>query len=770
MKAPIPLPYYALYYLVFLSGMAALSWEALWQIKSSLALGVSAWGTALTLAVTMGGMSIGAIITGLFFKKKEPQHPIKVYAVLEWIVGLSGLCLTPAFNFVETLDTSVYSTTPDMASAVHVTGIAMALGLPTFCMGATLPVLGLMARRAKTSIAIFYGLNTLGAATGVLLIAFLLVPLFGLSASIWLVSLVNLSVGLIAWTATIEPNTKTDLATLPDQETAISGSQNTPFSVALILSFVTGFSTFVLEVSWFRSLTAAFMSTSEAFAIMLSCVLLALGSGAYFVPVFKRKKISLGLLLSSGGLLILCATPVIERFDLFIFIRASMPLTVFIQWILATLIVIGPPVFLLGLALPWILDEQNNTRKWGILYGFNAFAAILGSVIAAWYLLPAIGFARTAWFTGALVATTGIFLLPQKQKLLIAGLGVIVLIGAVTLESGVGRKRVQGTYYVKDYAGGLPSKILEVYEGPQSTVSAVEYENGSKFLFIDGFIATQQTAKEDSHLPVHGRSHYMPWMGHLPMLLHPDPKNALVICFGTGQTANAVRKEKPASLDLVDINKNIFKLAHNFDSNEKVLEDPVTHPIVMDGRAYIRRTDKNYDVITLEPMPPAFAGVNALYSKEFYELAKAKMGDDGIIAQWLPFHLLTPYFRASISRTFQDVFPNSILWMDPPSQTGILIGSVNNDIPVGSVFPGYQRDSIKRDMSEEDVKNAIILHANKLREYGSFGDLITDNNQLLAYGEAPRLLRETSNISRGRIDLLERIKGAQIIPRKTAQE
>ena len=50
--------------LVLAAGVAALSWEVLWQLQSSLALGISAKGTALTLAATMGGMSIGATLMG----------------------------------------------------------------------------------------------------------------------------------------------------------------------------------------------------------------------------------------------------------------------------------------------------------------------------------------------------------------------------------------------------------------------------------------------------------------------------------------------------------------------------------------------------------------------------------------------------------------------------------------------------------------------------------------------------------------------------------
>ena len=130
--------------------------------------------------------------------------------------------------------------------------------------------------------------------------------------------------------------------------------------------------------------------------------------------------------------------------------------------------------------------------------------------------------------------------------------------------------------------------------------------------------------------------HYMDWMGRLPMILHPSPQKALVICFGTGQTANAVRLEGSRHLDIVDVNPAVFGMAHLFSKNQNILEDPGTHRVVMDGRAYLRRTTRNYDVVTLEPMPPTFAGSNALYSLEFYLLIKSRLNDGGVAAQWLP--------------------------------------------------------------------------------------------------------------------------------------
>jgi len=81
----------------------------------------------------------------------------------------------------------------------------------------------------------------------------------------------------------------------------------------------------------------------------------------------------------------------------------------------------------------------------------------------------------------------------------------------------------------------------------------------------------------------------MRFMGTLPSLATPSLERALVICFGTGQTANAVRKQQPERLDIADVNANVLRAAPLFAMNEGVLRDPRTHAVVMDGRAFLRR-------------------------------------------------------------------------------------------------------------------------------------------------------------------------------------
>ena len=297
---------------------------------------------------------------------------------------------------------------------------------------------------------------------------------------------------------------------------------------------------------------------------------------------------------------------------------------------------------------------------------------------------------------------------------MLLGASGLALLGAQQLQTGIGKTRVMGRFPFARYV------LVSSVDTADANISLVETGDSHQAVVIDGFVAadTQPIA-----------SHYMPWMGRLPMLLHPDPKEALVICFGTGQTSNAVRREGPDRLDIVDLNRRVLELGPRIRANENVLADPRVWPIVMDGRAWMRRTKASYDVITLEPMPPNFSGVNSLYSREFYQAARSHLKPGGMIAQWLPFHLVPAYHSSSIARTFQETFPNSALWLDPLGFTGILVGTTGEE-PISERLPGFERD-IARDLDSAQVKRSFALGPEGLARLGELGEVITDDNQLL---------------------------------------
>jgi spermidine synthase len=291
---------------------------------------------------------------------------------------------------------------------------------------------------------------------------------------------------------------------------------------------------------------------------------------------------------------------------------------------------------------------------------------------------------------------------------------------AIGTRSGAGHTKAYGRT-----AATEETTLVEIAQGAHATTAVIDWKHG-RALLIDGFTAALQLENDN----------YMDWMGRLPMLLHPNPQSALVIAFGTGQTSHAVRDENPKSLDIVDINPDVFRLAHHFDSNHNVLNDPRVNHIVMDGRAWLRRTTKMYDVVTLEPMPPNFAGTNALYSKEFYEIMSRRLNPGAVVAQWLPIHIVTPQHSVAIAAAFQSVFKKSIAWKDPRTGTLILLGRYGDaDEPFGKTWPGFARNpDTKRKLNESEVRGAVLLDTDMFDRFAHLGGPVTDDNQILAYG------------------------------------
>ncbi|HTM43937.1 MAG TPA: fused MFS/spermidine synthase [Polyangiaceae bacterium] len=712
-----------IYLLVLLSGAAALSWETLWQIEASLALGVSAMGTAIALVATMGGMTIGSLLMGRFMGQRSVQEPQRLFAALELVIGLSGLLLKAGFAQVTLMDRAIWQGTPALAPALYLLAILAVMGPASVAMGATLPVFGRLARDQKTSLSTLYALNTTGAAVGVLLVSFAVLPLLGVELSAILLSCVNLTVAALAFTllrphrAHSEPPA-TDAAEFSvardDRVTAVRFSE-------YAIVFMTGFVTLGLEVTWFRALRAAFWSTTDSFAIMLTAVLVPLAAGASVARWATRHKIRAEQLLVWGGVAVLLSTPVLERFDLFFAHYAHAYPVVAATRLATSLLTLGPAVVLLGGPLPLLLDRHTSSHAWAGLYAASTLGSVLGSLGAAWILLPAIGSERSAWLMGALACAAAITLIDvRRQRWLLLLLSSLALVIAVAAQSGVGRTRVQGVLQAKVI------RLLAAHDGPDATIAVADDADGDRVLAIDGFSATSQGQT----------THYMEWMGRLPMLLHPNPERALVICFGTGQTANGVRNENPGSLDIVELSAGVFSMAGFFSSNGGVLHDRRVHPVVMDGRAWLRRTTNQYDVITLEPMPPNFAGVNALYSTEFYQLAAERLRPGGVVTQWLPFHLLSLEDAGAIVATFQRTFPDALLWIDPVDLSGVLVGRVQAlEQPLGDTFPGLMRGQAHGNMSAEQIKRGVALRSAGLKLWADVaGDIITDDNQLLAYG------------------------------------
>jgi predicted membrane-bound spermidine synthase len=126
-------------------------------------------------------------------------------------------------------------------------------------------------------------------------------------------------------------------------------------------------------------------------------------------------------------------------------------------------------------------------------------------------------------------------------------------------------------------------------------------------------------------------------MAHLPLAVNNGAKSGLVICFGMGTTFRAMHSWG-IDTTVVELSRSVTEsFGFFFPDFQDVIRDPKDHIVVDDGRRYLLRSDRKFDVITVDPPPPIEAAASSLlYSKEFYEVVKAHLETNGILQQWFP--------------------------------------------------------------------------------------------------------------------------------------
>ena len=158
------------------------------------------------------------------------------------------------------------------------------------------------------------------------------------------------------------------------------------------------------------------------------------------------------------------------------------------------------------------------------------------------------------------------------------------------------------------------NRLLYYHDGADATV-AVRDDGEERLLVING-------KTDGSRL---GDRRTQAALAHLPMLMHPEPKHALVIGLGTGITAAAAALHDDLSgLDIIEVSAGVIAASAFFDDDSRgVLFDRRTRLIRADARNQLLANDRLYDVLISEPSNPWITGISNLFTREFFELARS---------------------------------------------------------------------------------------------------------------------------------------------------
>ncbi|MFJ3077142.1 fused MFS/spermidine synthase [Pseudomonas sp. NPDC087029] len=727
--------------LLFLSGAAGLVYQVLWIKQLSLVVGVEVHAVATGISAFFAGLALGGLLFGRWADRL--QRPVQLYVGLELAVALLGIGATLGLAHAAGPFARLEGSAGLLAWALPFALV----GLPALLMGGTLPVLVRAVAPASGQLAEaggrLYVANTAGAIAGTLLAAFVLLPRLGVSGSACAAASLNLLAALGAWLARRRD------AALPPAALRTSTPRGAQARLAIGLYCLAGGVALGYEVVWSQSIVAFMSTRAFAFAVVLATYLGGLLAGS---ALYARRADRIrdpwglfGLLIALAGLLALLQLAGLGRWLVLAQTQAEMlALQLFgselagmcARFATAALCMVLLPTTLLGAAFPLALrlavDSGHVGRDVGAVVALNTLGGIVGVLLTGFVLVPQLGLVRALGVLAGLAAVVGLLAVWRGQGVRRPMAFAVVAVAAATLlvaaltppqrlaELLPGARNGQLTYY---------------HEGKGGTVAVVSQgRQGQTFnrLYIQGVSNTGDAMPS---------LRYMRLQALLPLLIHRgEPRSALVIGFGTGITAGAMLRypglQRPVVAELLP---EVLQAAPQFKGNFSAVSDPRLEIRLRDGRRELLRSEQRYDLVTLEPPPPSAAGVVNLYSRDFYQLAAARLEPGGLVAQWLPLPTQNEEDSRALVQSFIEVFPHASLWTTEFHEM-LLIGSLQPlQLDVPRIRQRLAQPAVAQALAEVGVDSAQALLAtwvtdrDGLQRFAGNAKPVTDDQPRIEY-------------------------------------
>jgi spermidine synthase len=743
-----------------LSGATGLIYEVLWARMLGLVFGATTIAISAVLAAFMGGLALGSEIAGRLGSRI--RRPLLAYGIIELAVGLYALAVPFFFRGIDSVYASLWARFhPGFYGFAFSKFLlaSLALALPTTLMGATLPVLSAALARSRrgSSVTRFYTYNLAGAIIGAIVAGFVLLPFFGVRATIWIGAAINLAIGLGA--VVIDSKLRSTAEGFENVQPTSEPHEHREAGAAgvkhgqvfwLACAFVSGFVTFSVQVAWSRLLAMIIGSSTYAFSIVVALFLLGLSFGAYLVSrgkgwtsngdslkKLRRAVFAVEVLTASSLCVSLWITNLIPQ----LLILAGFKLGVnswsgllALQVFAATLLVLVPAV-LMGMVMPLVLvwagaesaTSATVAGRVGRSYAVNTVGAIAGSVATAFVLIPIVSTRLTILFAAALcLAVAGVAYLPRREGADLAvvrafsvGAVVALILLMLIFTPPMNKQDLSvGAYdsYVRVLAkarGRTPQdanpnvpeehQLLMYKEGTTATVS-VRRDWGVTSLAING--RTNASDRDDMPTQI--------MLAQAGVLTAPRLDNAMIVGFATGVTAGSMLQSPIQSIDCVEIERAAVASSHYFDHvNNRPLDDPRTHLIIDDARTRLRVNPRRYDIIVSEPSHPWVPGVANLFTREFFAVGRDRLGHDGVFVQWLQIYQLSTESLRSVLATFHEVFPRVLIFRVRGEATGkdlILVGS-GALLNLNHVAERMSNPRIAADLARAGIKSPDDLRA-----------------------------------------------------------
>ncbi len=669
----------------FCSGFGSLLCQIIWQRMLGIFAGSDTVSAALVVGAFLAGLGVGSILGAKVADRVSPTQALTWFALCEIGVAVCALLSKPflydwlAMGLAGRIDSQL---------AIFVLCF-LGLVIPTTLMGASLPLLSRAVASSLETVAerisLLYGLNTLGAGLGALLGGFLIVGRIGFVASLVLAASLDLAAALLALSLRAGLRRAEAAGLSPGgvgQPTGAGGDASParqpeagpaePFGGLRLwcaLVFLSGYVIVALEIVWLRVLGTAGQYHAYLFPTVLGIFLIADGIGmavaARLVRRMRDPRPAFFITQGAGFLvaiaLILLLWQALPFWPMSVILPGGgaylSPDLLWPRFVVAVLLV-GPPAFLIGMTFPFVQRAvQQDLRDVGARVGWVQLANIAGN---------AAGSVLTGLITLHVLGTAG-------TLRLLAALSLALLLGWLW-RGGRGRRPEMVLAAGAAAALFIPGNqaFWDRVHRPAPGQDGLWSEDRSGVAYFradptDGygkFVIQGHTQGTVPFYPLHTL------LGSLGPLIHPDPKQVLLVGVGSGGTPwGALVSERTEEVVGIELIKPVLSVLDQLGATQPdgpvaaLLADPRLRFVYADGRRELARDPKRYDVIEADAVLPMTSHSGLLYSREFMEQVRARLKPGGLFVQWAP--------TGRVVSTFMEVFPYGVM-LQPAN---ILIGS-----------------------------------------------------------------------------------------------
>lgn len=642
----------------------------------ALAFGSSLLSVSAVVAGFMGGMGLGA--WALYRAQGWVARPLLLYALLEIGIGLSAALWTVGFGWLPEFFARSAELLPMglPQSLFRVVCVLLVLALPTALIGATYPALCAVLIRDRRDferrLGWIYGSNTVGAAAGALLAGLLLIPEWGLQATVRSGNLMNLAIGAVALVGSRRWGVS---AASPSGSAALLPTE-LPRAVTGTVLALSGMATLAYEVLWFRALRGLVGNSTFALTAVLVIFLLGLGLGALALrrvvdrgqPERDLARVQLGIAgfaaFAMVALQFLLGEPTLVKALGSGLREYHWLLRIALHGCIALLLML-PATLLMGLSFPlanrlYVGDLRRLGEGVGRAYLLSNLGSIAGSLGAALLLLPYLGSVDGTRLVICLNLALGAWLLLRHlegerrdrwSELALGALPALLLLMVVT-----GNPRL-----------GPDDPLVFRREGDLGTVSVhrARWDPQRLAMSIDGAVIGVSEGWAEPVEKRHAAARQLAYgvyskqilLAHLPLALDQELESVLQIGLGSATTLEALLLHPQLqSVESVEINPSVVEASRMFPAS-RVYDDRRLRLVVEDAVHYLLRGSQPLDLIVSDGKQDLEHPGNAIFfSVEFYQLARDRLSEGGLFVQWVGLGTLNSDLR-SLLRSMGAVFP-----------------------------------------------------------------------------------------------------------------